>query len=64
MASSSMTKREEGRLSTGRAVVVAATPLFSSSAMDAAQKRGVGMTPFDRAEGAEPIMDVIRTRRA
>jgi len=32
--------------------------------LDAGQRRGVELTPFDRREGIEPLMDVIRSRRA
>lgn len=37
---------------------------YGQGVMEAAQRRGVGVTPFDRAEGAAPIIDVIRSRRA
>jgi len=37
---------------------------YGQSVLDAGQRRGVGLTPFDRREGAEPLMDVIRSRRA
>lgn len=37
---------------------------YGQSVLDAGQRRRVALTPFDRAEGAEPLMDVIRSRRA
>ena len=37
---------------------------YGMSLLDAGQKRGVELTPFDRREGIEPLMDVIRSRRA
>lgn len=37
---------------------------YGMSLLDAGQKRGIDLTPFDRGEGIEPLMDVIRSRRA
>lgn len=37
---------------------------YGMGVLDAGQKRGVDLTPFDRREGIEPLMDVIRSRRA
>lgn len=35
---------------------------YGQSVMDVAQKRGCGITTFDRREGIEPLIDVIRSR--
>lgn len=37
---------------------------YGMSLMDAALKRALSLTPFDRREGIEPLIDVIRSRRA
>lgn len=37
---------------------------YGMAVLDAGQRRGVELTPFDRREGIEPLMDVIRSRRA
>ncbi|MCB9591891.1 MAG: hypothetical protein H6719_04075 [Sandaracinaceae bacterium] len=37
---------------------------YGQGVMDAAHRRGYSLTPFDRREGVEPMLDVIRSRRA
>lgn len=37
---------------------------YGMSVIAEAQERGVQLTPFDRAEGMAPLMDMIRSRRA
>ncbi len=37
---------------------------YGASVLVAAQRRGITLTPFDRREGIEPLMDMIRSRRA
>lgn len=37
---------------------------YGMAALAAAQQRGLVLTPFDRREGIEPLMDMIRSRRA
>ncbi len=37
---------------------------YGQSVLAEAQQLGFRMTPFDRAEGIEPLIDVIRSRRA
>jgi hypothetical protein len=36
---------------------------YGQSVLDAAQRRALELTPFDRREGVEPLMDLIRSRR-
>lgn len=36
---------------------------YGMAALAAAQERGLALTPFDRREGIEPLMDMIRSRR-
>lgn len=37
---------------------------YGMGVMDAAHRLGYSLTPFDRREGVEPMLDVIRSRRA
>jgi hypothetical protein len=37
---------------------------YGQRVLDAAQRRGLGLTPFDRSEGVAPLLDLIRSRRA
>ena len=37
---------------------------YGQGVMDAAHQLGFSLTPFDRSEGVEPMLDVIRSRRA
>lgn len=37
---------------------------YGMGVLDAGAKRGVELTPFDRREGIEPLMDLVRSRRA
>ncbi|HJL19468.1 MAG TPA: hypothetical protein RMH99_27645 [Sandaracinaceae bacterium LLY-WYZ-13_1] len=37
---------------------------YGQSLLDAGQRAGLSLTPFDRREGVEPLMDLIRSRRA
>ncbi|MBX3272010.1 MAG: hypothetical protein KF729_17220 [Sandaracinaceae bacterium] len=37
---------------------------YGQGVMDAAHRLGFSLTPFDRREGVEPVLDVIRSRRA
>ncbi len=37
---------------------------YGMSVLAAAQSTGIHFTPFDRREGVEPLMDMIRSRRA
>lgn len=36
---------------------------YGMAALAAAQEQGLALTPFDRREGIEPLMDMIRSRR-
>lgn len=37
---------------------------YGMAALAAAQEQGLALTPFDRREGIEPLMDMIRSRRS
>lgn len=37
---------------------------YGQGVLDAAHRLGYSLTPFDRREGVEPMLDVIRSRRA